>query len=91
MFRYRSHSNELIMFGVMTHYTSVDLAMAERHIAEGEAHIARQEQILTSLRSGGHPTDDAETLLRLLNETQAEHCAHRDAIAQALEEASRSE
>jgi hypothetical protein len=69
----------------MTHYTAADLAMADRHIAEGEAHILRQEQLLTSLRRDGRPTAEAETLLRLFNETQVEHRAHRNAIASALD------
>ena len=75
----------------MTHYTAAHLAMAERHIPEEECHIARQEQILTSLRSSGRPTGEAETLLRLLNEMQVEHHAERRAIARALEDAARAE
>jgi hypothetical protein len=70
----------------MTHYTAADLAMADRHIAEGEAHIVRQEELLTFLRLRGQPTGEAETLLRLFNETQVEHWVHRKAIARALEE-----
>ena len=71
----------------MTQYTVSDLAMADRHIAEGEAHIVRQEKLLTVLRLRNQPIEEAETLLRLFNETQAEHRAHREAIAKALEEA----
>lgn len=73
----------------MTHYTAADLAMADRHIAEGEAHIIRQEELLTSLRRDGLPTGEAETLLRLFNETQVEHRVHRNAIASALDELNR--
>jgi len=69
----------------MTHYTRADLDMADRHIAEGEAHILRQEKIVTRLHSNGAPTGEAENLLRLLNETQAEHRRHRRAIVEALE------
>lgn len=71
----------------MTHYTAADLEMAERHIAEGEERIVRQEELLTSLRTKGLPIEEAERLLRLLNETQAEHWAHRAAIAKALDDA----
>jgi hypothetical protein len=71
----------------MTHYTAADLAMADRHIATGEEHIARQEELLTSLRARRLPTAEAETLLRLLNETQREHLAHREAIRKAIDEA----
>lgn len=70
----------------MTHYTSKDLDMADRHIAEGEQHITRQEILLTSLSVQGHSTADAEVLLKLLNESQTEHRTHRDAIAAAIEE-----
>lgn len=73
----------------MTQYTAADLAMADRHIAEGEAQIVKQEQILTTLCSKGLPTMDAEPLLRLFNECQVEHRTHREAIAQAIGEAAR--
>ncbi len=69
----------------MTHYTLADLEMADRHIAHGEQHIARQEMLLTSLQLKGYQTKDAVALLKLLNEAQAEHRAHRDAIAAALD------
>lgn len=68
----------------MTQYTAADLAMADRHIAEGEDHISRQEVLLTLLRSRGVDTSEAETLLRLFNDTQLEHRMHRAAIAEAL-------
>ena len=69
----------------MTHFTLADLEMADRHVAQGEQHIARQEMLLTSLRLKGFQTVDATALLKLLNEAQAEHRAHRDAIATALD------
>lgn len=69
----------------MTHYTLTDLEMADRHIAQGEQHIARQEMLLTSLQLKGCPLEDAAALLRLLTESQVEHRAHRDAIAAALD------
>ncbi len=75
----------------MTHYTRNDLAKADRHIAEGEDHIAEQERRLTALEMKGLPTEEAEALLRLLNNTQVEHHKHREAIAVALRDAARSE
>jgi hypothetical protein len=69
----------------VTSYTQADLAMAERHIAEGERHIVHQEELLTSLELKGLPTKQAEKLLAVLNETQAEHLKHRAAIADALQ------
>ena len=78
----------MLLYGV-THYTAADLAIADRHIAEGEAHILRQEELLSSLLRDGLPTAEAEARLRLFNETQVEHRAHRDAIASALDEMNR--
>jgi hypothetical protein len=69
----------------MTHYTQADLTMADRHIVEGEAHILRQEELVSALRLRQRPTEEAETLLRLFYDTQAEHLTHRAAIARALE------
>lgn len=69
----------------MTHYTPADLEMADRHVAQGEQHIARQEMLLTSLQQRGLPLRDAAALLKLLNQAQAEHRAHRAAIAAALD------
>ena len=69
----------------MTHYTRADLDMADRHIAQGEGHILRQEALLTGMRSRGQSVDSAETLLALFNSTQISHITHRAAIARALE------
>ena len=69
----------------MTHYTHADLEMADRHIAEGEQHIVRQEELLTGLLARGQPIDAAEALLALFNSNLVEHRAHRNAIAEALE------
>ena len=69
----------------MTHYTFADLDMADRHLAEGEELIARQERLLTSMRLRQQPTEVAESLLISLNRAQAEHRAHRAAIAAALD------
>jgi hypothetical protein len=68
----------------MTHYMPADLRMADRHIAEGERHIVRREELLSSLRLKERPTFEAEKLLTLLYESQAEHWKHREAIAAAL-------
>jgi hypothetical protein len=73
----------------MTSYTPATLRMADRHIAQGKRLIVEQEQLPTSLRLNGLPVTEAERLLALFNETQVEHCQHRDAIAAALKEAKR--
>lgn len=71
----------------MTHYTEADLAMASRHIAQGEEHVARQERLVTTLRGKGHPIDAAVELLGNLNAALIEHRTHRDAILVALADA----
>ena len=74
----------------MTHYTLADLEMADRHIAEGQGHVVRQEVLLTGLRTRGEPAASAEALLAVFNATVIEYRVHRAAIAQALQEASES-
>ena len=68
----------------MTHYTQADVDMADRHIAEGEQHIARQEELLSRLRMQCLPTEVAEKLLAILNSTMIGHLTHRTAIIEAL-------
>ena len=74
----------------MTRYTQADVEMADRHIAEGECHIARQEELVSRLGIQGHSTREAEKLLALLNSTQVEHHVHRAAIVAALQPDGRS-
>ena len=58
--------------------------MVDDHIAQGERHIIRQEELISRLRSRGLPTDEAESLLRRFRETLHEHREHRDRICLAL-------
>jgi hypothetical protein len=37
--------------------------MAARHVAEQEARVSEQEQLITRLLREGHPTDQAEDML----------------------------
>jgi hypothetical protein len=39
------------------------LQMAARHLAEQEARVSEQEQLITRLLREGHPTDQAEAML----------------------------
>jgi uncharacterized coiled-coil protein SlyX len=39
------------------------LQMAARHVAEQEARVSEQEQLITRLLREGHPTDQAEDML----------------------------
>jgi hypothetical protein len=56
------------------------LEQAERRIAEGKDHIARQEGIIARLVSRGHDTSEAEVLLATLLNSQRLHEQHRRSI-----------
>jgi hypothetical protein len=60
------------------------LAQAERHIAEGEAHLVRQRALVARLELGGYDTSEAIRLLRQFEELQAFHLAHRDRLRKEL-------
>jgi hypothetical protein len=68
----------------MISYTLADLKEVDWHIARGEQHILRQEEIVASLRAHSAEVVEAERLLGLFHELQQEHYAHRDVIAAAL-------
>lgn len=59
-------------------FSADDLKMADDHIALGERHVSRQEELIAWLRSRGHPTDAAEELLVEFQATLVQHKAHRD-------------
>ena len=59
-------------------FTSADFKMVDDHIAQGERHVTRQEELVAWLKSRGHPTDIAENLLEEFQATLAQHRAHRD-------------
>ncbi|HVU29188.1 MAG TPA: hypothetical protein VHE36_02200 [Sphingomicrobium sp.] len=67
-------------------YSKADLELVERHVAQGEQHIIRQEELISRLRSRGLPTEEAEKLLKGFQESLHEHRAHRDRIAEALDD-----
>ena len=54
--------------------------MAERHIAEGETRIRRQEALLYRTVQSGRDTAEAEELLRLMRESLALMHQHRAMI-----------
>ena len=56
------------------------LTAAQRHIAEGEQRILKQEQIIVDLYFSGHNTQDACALLETLRQTQALHIDDRERI-----------
>ncbi|PWT88067.1 MAG: hypothetical protein C5B56_09405 [Proteobacteria bacterium] len=60
------------------------LEQAERHIAEGELRIAEQAERVARLRRHGHDVTEADRLLTLFRDTQAQQLAHRDLILKEL-------
>lgn len=57
-----------------------ELEMAERHVREGEIHVARQNELVEQLRTDGHCTRQAEELLAEFEAILTEHKAHLDLI-----------
>jgi hypothetical protein len=61
------------------------LAQAEQHVAEAEAKIVRQRQLIEKLRRDGHETDLAESLLYALETSLHAFEHHRKLILEHLE------
>lgn len=59
-------------------FSADDFQMVEDHIAQGERHVTRQEELITWLRERGHQTEMAEQLLAEFEATLLQHRAHRD-------------
>ena len=57
-----------------------DLEIAIRHIAEGEIKVARQRELVAWLERGGHSTDQAEKLLKLLENIVREMFKHKEVL-----------
>jgi hypothetical protein len=72
-------------------FSPADLRMVDDHIAQGERHVTRQEELIAWLRSRGHPTDQAEQLLTEFQSTLIQHRAHRELMlhSNGLDETSR--
>lgn len=54
------------------------LAIAERHVAQGELHLAKQEALICELERHGHDTAEEWTVLSTMRETQDLHRQDRD-------------
>ena len=52
------------------------LEMVRRHVAEGHAHVERQKEIIAMLDRDGHDTVEARALLKVFEQSQAQHVAH---------------
>lgn len=62
------------------------LVLADRHIAEGEARIIRQADLVERLGASGASTEAAEDFLDLLRHTLIGWRAHRELIVATLAE-----
>ena len=65
--------------------TAADFEMMDRHVAQGERHVARQLELIEWLKSKGHPTGLAEKLLADFQSTLEQHRAHRDLMRREME------
>jgi hypothetical protein len=61
-----------------------DLAAADRHIAEGQARIAQQADVVCALDADSHDTTDAQNLLRVMQESLDAMNAQRQQIVREL-------
>ncbi|WP_316206504.1 MULTISPECIES: hypothetical protein [unclassified Bradyrhizobium] len=59
---------------------------ADKRVAQGAHHMARQEQIVAELDSHGHDPTSALALLDTFRRCQAGHVAHRDSILRGLQQ-----
>ena len=62
------------------------LAQVDRHIAECEAHIARQREIIQDVVEQGHPADLAEGMLRALGESLRAFERHRQVTLERIKQ-----
>jgi hypothetical protein len=62
------------------------LEAAERHVAEGEALVTRQRNLLEDLRGQGRDLGSARDLLGRLEQAQAQQIADRDRLRALLAE-----
>ena len=62
------------------------LAIAEKAVADGERHIAREEQMISDLDRTGHDTKLALAVLATYRRTLVEHIAHRDLILKMMQQ-----
>ena len=60
------------------------LAVAERHVADTEHEVARQQMIVAGLELRGHDTSRATQLLRRFEELLGKHIADRDRLRKEL-------
>ncbi|MFL6776253.1 MAG: hypothetical protein ACJ8FN_07630 [Sphingomicrobium sp.] len=67
------------------HREAAHLSLADQHIAEGEARVALQRELIAHLKRRGAGTDEAEDFLGLLRETVDRCRQHRELMAATLD------
>src|SRR5262245_53816063 len=72
--------------GGITNVLKQHLALAEKHIAEGVAHVEQERQIVEELKRRGQDFRRSADLLELFKETLADHISERDRLLEALAE-----
>ena len=65
------------------------LALAQRHVMEGEGHVQKQRDIVAELERDGHDTTQARELLRTFEELLGEHYDDRARLEFQLAESTR--
>jgi hypothetical protein len=60
------------------------LAVARKHVANGERYVIAQRMLIDDLERDGFDTLDAELFLDYLEEAQAEYIAFRDRLEHKL-------
>jgi hypothetical protein len=73
----------------MTDHERRHLAQADQNIAECKSQIARQREIIEELREGGHETDLAQLMLRVLEGNLLAFERQRQGILDRLKDADR--
>jgi hypothetical protein len=66
-------------------YLNRELAQVTRHVADGQAHIAKQVRIIDGLHRDGRDSTSAREFLHLLHDTQHLHEDHREHILRELD------
>ena len=75
---YQSFSKERILRGLGR--VSIELALADDHVALATQHIARQKEIVSGLQERGYPSALAEDLLETFELTLVQHLRHRERL-----------
>lgn len=64
------------------------LELARRHVAQSEACVSRQREIVAELERDGHDSAQARQLLTLFEDLQRLHVADRDRLEKQLAKSS---